>query len=265
MPRNSLTNGKQAPDSFNTQLDECAYPLMMALAVGLTGRDYYTAHIRPAANFVATHGPAFGPERWEEQDGFSPSTISAEIAGLIAAAKIADMNGDALGRRLARRRRRVPAQPQALDADHQRPARARARTSSGCPRPATRTRRSPTTSATAARRSTSARSSTPASSSTPGSACCRPTIRTSSRSLRGRGRDDHAAPPSTATASCATTATATATARPTATRGRRPTRATATSGRCWPASAAVGARPRQLGRGARAARRRWPRWPPASG
>ena len=94
MPRNSLTNGKQAPDSFNTQLDECAYPLVMALAVGLTGRDYYTAHIKPAANFVATHGPAFGPERWEEQDGFSPSTISAEIAGLIAAAKIAEMNGD---------------------------------------------------------------------------------------------------------------------------------------------------------------------------
>ena len=87
MPRNSLTNGKQAPDSFNTQLDECAYPLIMALAVGLTGRDYYTAHIRPAANFVATHGPTFGPERWEEQDGYSPSTISAEIAGLLAAAQ----------------------------------------------------------------------------------------------------------------------------------------------------------------------------------
>ncbi|WP_053227865.1 glucodextranase DOMON-like domain-containing protein [Solirubrobacter soli] len=94
MPRNSLTNGKQAPDSFNTQLDECAYPLVMALAVGLTGKDYYSAHIKPAANFVATHGPSFGPERWEEQDGYSPSTISAEIAGLVAAARIADMNGD---------------------------------------------------------------------------------------------------------------------------------------------------------------------------
>jgi glucoamylase len=94
MPRNSLTNGKLAPDSFNTQLDECSYPLVMALAVGLTGRDYYREHIRPAADFVATHGPAFGPERWEEQDGYSPSTISAEIAGLLAAAKIADRNGD---------------------------------------------------------------------------------------------------------------------------------------------------------------------------
>src|SRR4051812_2031677 len=95
MPRNSLTNGKQAPDSFNTQLDECAYPLVMALAVGLTSKSYYDDHIKPAANFVATHGPNFGPERWEEQDGFSPSTISAEIAGLLAAAEIADRNHDA--------------------------------------------------------------------------------------------------------------------------------------------------------------------------
>ena len=94
MPRNSLPNGKLAPDSFNTQLDECAYPLIMALAVGLTDNGYYKAHIAPAANFVASHGPSFGPERWEEQSGFSPSTISAEIAGLIAAAIIADKNGD---------------------------------------------------------------------------------------------------------------------------------------------------------------------------
>jgi glucan 1,4-alpha-glucosidase len=94
MPRNSLANGKEAPDSFNTQLDECAYPLVMALAVGLTDNAYYKAHIAPAANFVASHGPSFGPERWEEQSGFSPSTISAEIAGLVAAAIIADRNGD---------------------------------------------------------------------------------------------------------------------------------------------------------------------------
>jgi glucan 1,4-alpha-glucosidase len=94
MPRNSLPNGKLAPDSFNTQLDECAYPLVMALAVGLTDNAYYKAHIAPAANFVASHGPSFGPERWEEQSGFSPSTISAEIAGLVAAAVIADRNND---------------------------------------------------------------------------------------------------------------------------------------------------------------------------
>jgi GH15 family glucan-1,4-alpha-glucosidase len=66
----------------------------MALAVALTGPSYYKDHIKPAANFVASHGPSFGPERWEEQGGFSPSTISAEIAGLLAAAKIADRNHD---------------------------------------------------------------------------------------------------------------------------------------------------------------------------
>jgi glucan 1,4-alpha-glucosidase len=95
MPRNSLTNGKLAPDSFGTQLDECAYPIVMALAVGLTSKSYYEDHIKPAADFVIAHGPSFGNERWEEQSGFSPSTISAEIAGLIAAAEIADKNGDA--------------------------------------------------------------------------------------------------------------------------------------------------------------------------
>jgi len=95
MPRNSLTNGKVAPDSFGTQLDECAYPIVMALAVGLTGKDYYESHIKPAADFVIAHGPSYGNERWEEQSGYSPSTIAAEIAGLVAAAEIADRNGDA--------------------------------------------------------------------------------------------------------------------------------------------------------------------------
>ena len=44
---------------------------------------------------MISHGPAFGVERWEEQSSYSPSTISAEIAGLVAAADIAEINGDA--------------------------------------------------------------------------------------------------------------------------------------------------------------------------
>jgi len=94
MPRNSLLNGQLAPDSFNTQLDECSYPIIMASQLGMTGSDLYQNHIKPAANFVISHGPSFGPERWEEQGGYSPSTISAEIAGLVAAADIAKVNGD---------------------------------------------------------------------------------------------------------------------------------------------------------------------------
>ncbi len=94
MPRNSLVNGKVAPDSFGTQLDETAYPILMADQLGLRGGSLYANHIKPAANFIAAHGPAFGVERWEEQGGFSPSTIAAEIAGLVAAADLARANGD---------------------------------------------------------------------------------------------------------------------------------------------------------------------------
>ena len=102
MPRNSLVNGKPAPDSFNTQLDECSYPILMAWTLGMTDSTLYQQHIRPAAYFVASHGPSFGPERWEEQGGYSPSTIAAEIAGLISAADIADVNGDHVSARVFR-------------------------------------------------------------------------------------------------------------------------------------------------------------------
>src|SRR5207237_1161533 len=94
MPRNSLLNGKTAPDTFGTQLDEASYPIIMAYQLGMTSSDLYQNHIKPAANFVISHGPTFGAERWEEQGGYSPSTISAEIAGLVAAADIAKVNGD---------------------------------------------------------------------------------------------------------------------------------------------------------------------------
>jgi len=94
MPRNSLLNGKLAPDSFGTQLDEASYPIIMAYQLGMTSADLYQNHIKLAAYFVISHGPSYGVERWEEQSGYSPSTIAAEIAGLVAAADIAKVNGD---------------------------------------------------------------------------------------------------------------------------------------------------------------------------
>src|SRR3989475_2850533 len=94
MPRNSLLNGRVAPDSFGSQLDEAAYPLIMAEQLGMTNAALYQNHVRPAIDFVIAHGPAFGVERWEEQSGYSPSTIAAEVAGLIAGASLADANGD---------------------------------------------------------------------------------------------------------------------------------------------------------------------------
>ncbi len=95
MPRNSLLNGEAAPDTGGTQLDEAAYPILMALQSGLGGdAALYTGHIRPAADFLVANGPSLGVERWEEQTGYSPSTIAAEIAGLTAASVIAADHGD---------------------------------------------------------------------------------------------------------------------------------------------------------------------------
>ena len=95
MPRNSLENGKPAPDTGGLQLDETSYPILMDWQSGLAhNASLYTNHVVPAADFLVAHGPSDGVERWEEQSGYSPSTISAEIAGLTAAAKIATVNHD---------------------------------------------------------------------------------------------------------------------------------------------------------------------------
>jgi glucoamylase len=101
MPRNSLPNGKAAPDTGGLQLDECSYPILMDWQSGLAGdKKLYRQHVIPAADFVVAHGPSDGSERWEEQSGYSPSTIAAEIAGLTAAAAIARVNDDPAHARL---------------------------------------------------------------------------------------------------------------------------------------------------------------------
>jgi glucoamylase len=101
MPRNSLENGKPAPDTGGLQLDETSYPILMDWQSGLAGNgSLYRNHVVPAADFLIAHGPSDGVERWEEQSGYSPSTISAEIAGLTAAAKIATVNHDPAHARL---------------------------------------------------------------------------------------------------------------------------------------------------------------------
>ena len=95
MPRNSLLNGKAAPDTGGTQLDEAAYPILMAYLAGLGGDSaLWKDHIQAAADFLVANGPTDGVERWEEQTGYSPSTIAAEIAGLTAASAIAASHGD---------------------------------------------------------------------------------------------------------------------------------------------------------------------------
>jgi glucoamylase len=101
LPRNSLLNGEAAPDTGGLQLDETSYPILMALQSGLGGDTaLWQQHIKPAADFLVANGPSDGAERWEEQSGYSPSTIAAEIAGLTAASVIAAQHGDQARSRL---------------------------------------------------------------------------------------------------------------------------------------------------------------------
>src|SRR5580692_2860350 len=100
-PRNGLLNGQAAPDTGGLQLDETADPILAAWQAGMAGdRSLYVSHIRPAADFLVANGPTDGVERWEEQTGFSPSTMADEVAGLVAAAEIARVQGDTVSERL---------------------------------------------------------------------------------------------------------------------------------------------------------------------
>jgi glucoamylase len=91
-PQNSFLDGK--PFWGSLQLDEVAYPLILAYQLGKNDKATYENHIKRAADFIVKNGPKTPQERWEEEGGFSPSTIAAEIAGLICAADIARKNGD---------------------------------------------------------------------------------------------------------------------------------------------------------------------------
>ena len=90
-PQNSWLDG--TPYWPALQMDEVSYPMILAWQLGKTDADTWHKHIRPEAEFVASHGPMTQEERWEEIPGYSPSTMAAEIAGLICAADIARRNG----------------------------------------------------------------------------------------------------------------------------------------------------------------------------
>lgn len=102
-PRNGLLNGEAAPDTGGLQLDETADPILMAYEAGLSGdKTLYQDHVRPAADFLVANGPetSGSVERWEEQTGYSPSTMADEVAGLVAASYIAQAQGDTTSARL---------------------------------------------------------------------------------------------------------------------------------------------------------------------
>jgi glucan 1,4-alpha-glucosidase len=95
-PRDSELDGSIAPDTYGLyEIDEDAYPLLMAWDARFAGdTSFYEQHLRPDADFIVAHGPAYGEDRWEEHIAYSPSTIAAEIAGLTAAAHLAEAADD---------------------------------------------------------------------------------------------------------------------------------------------------------------------------
>jgi glucoamylase len=82
------------PKWTNIQLDEVALPIVLAWQLGRFEPDLYSQHIKLAADYIEANGPSTPQERWENQSGWSPGTIAAEIAGLVCAADIARRNGD---------------------------------------------------------------------------------------------------------------------------------------------------------------------------
>jgi glucoamylase len=99
-PQNTKVDG--TPVFPSLQLDEVADPIILAYQLGRKDSTTWSQHVRPAAdflvNFVSSRGypaPYTRQERWEEQNGYSPSSIASEIAGLVCAANIAQANGDA--------------------------------------------------------------------------------------------------------------------------------------------------------------------------
>ena len=74
------------------QLDEVAFPLILAWRLwkaDALGELEIFPFVERAAGFLVRHAPITHQERWEENAGYSPSTLAAVIAGLICAAEIA--------------------------------------------------------------------------------------------------------------------------------------------------------------------------------
>src|SRR5215217_1370428 len=91
-PQNSTVDGKE--HWTNTQLDEVADPIVLAWQLRRNDANTWS-HVKNAADYIVANGPSTPQERWENQSGWSPATIAAEIAGLVCAAQIARANGDA--------------------------------------------------------------------------------------------------------------------------------------------------------------------------
>src|SRR6202050_1713767 len=81
------------------QMDETAFPILLLDLLrrenvhGLGKLERWWPMVRKAASYIVRNGPVTQQDRWEEDGGYSPFTLAAEIAALLAAAEIADLTG----------------------------------------------------------------------------------------------------------------------------------------------------------------------------
>jgi len=79
------------------QLDEVSFPIVLAWRMhteGALGEFDPLEMVAAACGFLIREGPTTAQERWEENGGFSPSTLAINIAALICAGELLDAAGD---------------------------------------------------------------------------------------------------------------------------------------------------------------------------
>ncbi len=81
------------------QMDETAFPILLLDLLrreapeSLGKLDRWWPMVRNAVSFILRNGPVTQQDRWEEDAGYSPFTLAAEISALLAAADIAELTG----------------------------------------------------------------------------------------------------------------------------------------------------------------------------
>ncbi|NNM85015.1 MAG: glucan 1,4-alpha-glucosidase [Phycisphaerales bacterium] len=95
-PQNMWADG--SPYWTGIQMDETALPILLVDLVrrekALTEQEVirFWPMVRLAASYLARNGPVSPQDRWEEDPGYSPFTVAAQIAALLAAADLADIS-----------------------------------------------------------------------------------------------------------------------------------------------------------------------------
>jgi glucoamylase len=95
-PQNMWLDG--TPYWGGIQMDETALPVMLVdlarreKALDQDEQERLWPMVKRAASYLVKNGPVTQQDRWEEDPGYSPFTLAAEIAALLCAADLADLN-----------------------------------------------------------------------------------------------------------------------------------------------------------------------------